>query len=454
MKTFFPLSFLIFFCICFFSLTNVYSNSKQDSLQWLLSNTDDEYVKTQLLNELSKTFWSSNFEEAIKLSNEALNIAKWNNYKLQIIDSYSLIGSAYYIGRNYSKALENYFSAAKYAQKSFDYFALSKAYRNIAFVYKQLEMPKETIHFSNLCLQNLKKQSKKDNLLITDCYFFLSCSYALSGDHQKEIQYLTKSIEIREKDKQWDQLGEEYNSLGIAYFNAGKYEVALNYFNQYLSLSIRSKDSLCIARAYNNIGETFGELREFDKSKEFYEKALLLEQSNISNTYLGLADCYSKLNDTKKALVFFNLARNENPDLGALAKSCKAIIRNFEESGNYSDAYFYSNLCVSINERLLELSKKEVELAKPKYEVEGIEAKLAEKENYELLSEVAQLRNKQIQYLAIILILIVFISVWGIYVYRRKLSEHKKRAEEVKDIILELGSCLYDIKKETTKSPL
>jgi hypothetical protein len=103
---------------------------------------------------------------------------------------------------------------------------------------------------------------------------------------------------------------------------------------------------------------------------------------------------------------------------------------------------------------LLELSKQEVELAKPKYEVEGIEAKLAEKENYELLSEVAQLRNKQIQYLAIILILIVFISVWGIYVYRRKLSEHKKRTEEVKDIILELGSCLYDIKKETTKSPL
>lgn len=133
----------------------------------------------------------------------------------------------------------------------------------------------------------------------------LGSSYAESAEYQKSIEAYIKYIKhdlIKDNDS---LLSATYNNIGINYLNLKEYEKSLEYFNKCIEKS--GKNNRRLAQAYNNIASAYQFLEDVDLTKKNLEKAkYYIEQLNdydadvIININLG----YTEMQDDKLDFAF------------------------------------------------------------------------------------------------------------------------------------------------------
>lgn len=149
--------------------------------------------------------------------------------------------------------------------------------------------------------------------------------------------------------------------IGSSYWYQGVYEVAQNYYlaaaRQYQALN----DSLGLGKMYNNIGEVYKKLEQFDKSLEYQLLSLKLKRSDPASqrlTLYNIGEIYLGLNQLDKANDYLNRAL----DLAKLADDKRVIAYCYWSYGNirakqkkYTDAIgFYQlseNIWLSLGEK-------------------------------------------------------------------------------------------------------
>lgn len=121
--------------------------------------------------------------------------------------------------------------------------------------------------------------------------------------------------------------------IGSSYWYEGVYEVAQNYYlaaaRHYQTLN----DSIGLGRMYNNIGEVYKKLEQFDKSLEYQLLALKLKRNEPSSqrlTLYNIGEIYLGLNQLDKANEYLNKAL----DLAKLADDKRVIAYCYWSYGN------------------------------------------------------------------------------------------------------------------------
>lgn len=121
--------------------------------------------------------------------------------------------------------------------------------------------------------------------------------------------------------------------IGSSYWDEGIYEVAQNYYlaaaRQYQSIN----DSIGLGRMYNNIGEVYKKLNQFEKSLEYQFLSLKLKESDPTGqrlTLFNIGENYLGLNQLDKALEYMNKAL----DLAKLANDKRVIAYCYWSYGN------------------------------------------------------------------------------------------------------------------------
>ena len=123
-------------------------------------------------------------------------------------------------------------------------------------------------------------------------YYFLAQKCILRQDFNKAIGYLDKALKIRKND------GCAYNDKAICMAELGKYEQALECFNEGIG-----KDRDC-ASLYHNKGWLLNMLGRYRQAVIFFKKALGIEPQRPEALY-SLADTFFHLGDTKGAKIYF-----------------------------------------------------------------------------------------------------------------------------------------------------
>lgn len=118
--------------------------------------------------------------------------------------------------------------------------------------------------------------------------------------------YLTKAIQICEKNNWIKPLSIYYNRKGRLYADKGDDFTALEYYNKSLELEIKKKDSLNIGNSYLNIGTIKQNLGEYDKSLEYFYKSLEIFKSN--NSLKGMVGCYINLGITYNIIADYEMS--------------------------------------------------------------------------------------------------------------------------------------------------
>ena len=105
---------------------------------------------------------------------------------------------------------------------------------------------------------------------------------------------------------------------GNKYYNLKDYEKAIDFYK----MSIDNNENT--ACSYYNSGVCFIKLKNFDKAIEIIKTALTIQQE--SKYYFNLAYCYAMKEDTKKALIYFNMAWSLDSSDTDCEKAIKLIL--------------------------------------------------------------------------------------------------------------------------------
>lgn len=142
-------------------------------------------------------------------------------------------------------------------------------------------------------------------------------------------------------------LGKMYNNIGEVYKKLEQFDKSLEY--QLLSLELIKKDTAAYRLTLYNISEIYTGLNQLDKAYEYLNHAFDL--AKIANDKRVIAYCYwnysvikSKQGKLSEAISFLMLSENIWQDLGekrSLVRTYQDLAENFRKSKNYINAKDY-----------------------------------------------------------------------------------------------------------------
>jgi len=104
-------------------------------------------------------------------------------------------------------------------------------------------------------------------------------------------------------------LEDSYNWIAILYMWQEKYEYAVENFNKALDIV---KDRAYKSWILRNLGNTYTNMKNFDKAKSAYEQAIKNDPANWVN-YYGIGSVYEAMELNSKADRYFKMALRFNP---------------------------------------------------------------------------------------------------------------------------------------------
>jgi adenylate cyclase len=140
----------------------------------------------------------------------------------------------------------------------------------------------------------------------------IGLGYRKQGKNLDALENYNQSLKIFEQVKDNIGIANLYSNIGVVYYSQGDDAKALENYLQSLKFSELAGDKFRIFIALNNIGGIyFDKKATYDKALQYYLRALPLCEELGKKEELGaicknIGSIYFKMNDDKKALVYFD----------------------------------------------------------------------------------------------------------------------------------------------------
>ncbi len=195
---------------------------------------------------------------------------------------------------------------------------------------------------------------RKANIALATAYNNEGLFYNLNGKASRAVEYLLKSLELREELGIKSDLSETSHNLGTLYYDIGEYKLAQQYFDRSLRLSEEINDSVNAAITRNYIGMIAIKNKEYDKALHSFEGTLSAfknsrDYKNYATTLDNVGMAYYLLKEYDKALAALYEAekiQKEYNDPTILSSTFRSIGLVQFSKGNIAVALHYGNLAL------------------------------------------------------------------------------------------------------------
>jgi class 3 adenylate cyclase/Tfp pilus assembly protein PilF len=229
--------------------------------------------------------------------------------------------------------------------------------RNISFTYTYVN-PDLGIKYGNMGLKLGKKNKWKQG--VANSYYSLAANYIAKSDNPKALEYLRKTLKIKE------ELGDKYGvarnlgTMGLVYLKQSDYPKALEYFGKALKINKEIGDRIGIVTNLGYMANVYRNQSNYPKSLEYYNKALKSNEESgdkigISSNLGNMGIVYYKQSDFPKALEYYNKALKIKEEIGdryGIATNLNNIGNVYHNKSDYSKALEYYNKALKIKEEV------------------------------------------------------------------------------------------------------
>ncbi len=166
-----------------------------------------------------------------------------------------------------------------------------------------------------------------DNESLSFGYFNLGYLYNKLGEDKNiklSIKAYQKGIEIKPNDV-------AYNNMGDAYDELKEYQKAIKAYQK--GIEIKPNDV-----AYNNMGNAYDELKEYQKAINAYQKAIEIKP-DYDIAYYNMGNAYNKLKEYQKAINVYQKAIEIKPDNNEAYNSMGVAYKELKEYQKAINAY-------------------------------------------------------------------------------------------------------------------
>ena len=269
------------------------------------------------------------YQSALDYYSKSITIFEKEGNMNKVADVYASIGLIYDGQSDYPKALGFYFKSLKIDEIVGDKEGAANNYCNIGGIYTyQLDYPKALSNF----FSSLKIYEALDYKIgMGNCCANIGNIYMYQKKYQKAFEYHFKGLNF------YKEIGYKMG-MSLAYMDIG--ELYLNYFendktstglttptNQYISynvlldsaialnkkalkINLELKDKYYTTYSYSGIGNVLFRQRKYKEAIDYYQQSYLFADSigalkEKKDAAKGIADSYKKLEDWKKALIWY-----------------------------------------------------------------------------------------------------------------------------------------------------
>ena len=326
----------------------------------IINANEDSLIVYSLLEQAKKT---ENKDSSFHYGDEAMNYAKQQNYYDGVLAVAKFFGNQYAQTGDLEKSVELYQKII--SENKFDPQQLSMAYNQLGIYHVYMG------HYDSTEVYFLKalamRKQLKDSVGIGASLNNLGNVVMSKGDYDKATSYYIKSLKIREQIRDSAGIASSTNNLGMIFYKQQKFENAINYYHQALNINRKQKMLKKEALILLNLGNIYDEIDQYDSSVYYYQKSIIVaEQSDdlrsIAMAYGNMGVSQGKLGNyvvaekyMRKALII----RGESNDLEGQAILYNNLAALFVATGRYGEAvnYFSKSLELSNQIGFLETSK-------------------------------------------------------------------------------------------------
>jgi signal transduction histidine kinase len=275
----------------------------------------------------------SEYSEAMVYFKASYEIRKSENDNVGIGECLNRMGLIYNVQGDYEKALDYCLQSVRILENENDIKALGRAYNHLGIIYYIInDMPKA----KEIMLKSLSFCERiNDDLILAVSHEHLGIFYIKKNEYDKALFHINKSKELREAKNDLLGLSGSYDNLAIIYRNLEKFKDAITYFQKSIELKNRLENKRGMASSLAGIGLTYYKMGQYEKGlnnmKEAFEiRKELNDKRGMVASLIRLADIYAAMGDFKNAYESTNLSKSYSDSLLNEQKN-KAIAQLQEE---------------------------------------------------------------------------------------------------------------------------
>lgn len=339
--------------------------------------------------------------------------------------------------KDWNKSLSFYQLAIEEAQKAKDTIALAEISVEAAYILYELGRYEEALQKAYAgydfytYLNNPKGIAKSLNEIGT--------LYDILNDKENALKSLQQSLEIRLELNDAEDLWESYLNLGVFYYYSNDFDKALEYYKK--AQEIKSNERVLV-----NIGEIYMERGNLDLALDYFNQTISMVKQNSPDGYIealatmNIGIVFYKKNNLGLALDFLykslEIANKVNTKL-LLRDIYSAIVEVYVANKDFKSAFeTFKLLSITKDELFNEKQIEDIARMKTIFETE-------QKENQIKIQEYI-IKQSQSRLLLVLLTAVVLIIAIVFLVFSLKLKQKTKKLLEIKNQQLELSNATKD----------
>jgi tetratricopeptide (TPR) repeat protein len=206
--------------------------------------------------------------------------------------------------------------------------------------------------------QGLKIYKKLRNVDgISTCENGLGIAFFESGRYDYGLTYFNQALKKAEKSKNEELIAGLHINLGVIESMRGNWDKAISHFRQALPRLEKRGDALRLAQTYHNIGVTLIHKGEYDAAIKEFERSIEIAQRvedsyMLALAYLGKADAYVRIKDLPLATAYATMALDTFYKIGdrqSIADAYRILGIVQLEHGNLHLAESYFMTAIDLN---------------------------------------------------------------------------------------------------------
>ncbi|HRR10512.1 MAG: tetratricopeptide repeat protein [Tenuifilum sp.] len=278
----------------------------------LAESIKSNYLRMEVYTSLGVLYRNiSNYANALKFHNDALDLAREIDDKHQQAKSLNNLGVVYRRLDNHAYASEYHLKALKLAEEIKDTFNISVACNSLGNIFSLNGRYDEALEY----FQRALYLSQQTNNLLGQAMNFNNIGevYEFKGDFIKAKDYYSKSLDINYQINSQKGIAINFNALGKIELYLGNPLKAQDYFTKALVIDKKLNDKKFIADSYINLARAQLGLNNDRSAYENVFACLSIAKEiksliHFQQAYEVLSDYYQKQNEYSKALEYFKLS--------------------------------------------------------------------------------------------------------------------------------------------------
>lgn len=240
-----------------------------DSLTSLVQSDISDRKKVDVLNAVSKEYIYSDTIQFRECLSHAMQLSKKINYTKGEVDAIH-VNAFSFLRKAPDKAGELYRESKGLANKINYKIGVATATAGFGHIKMFAGEYDSAIFYYDQALQSFGDQD--DENLLGLIYQQLGIAYRIKSDYTKASDYFQRSLELLNDNEKY----RSFSELGIIYFLRGLHVQALDYHFEALKSQEKFQSPKALGTIYGNISNTYGNLNEPQKKKEYLEKAIAI----------------------------------------------------------------------------------------------------------------------------------------------------------------------------------